>query len=344
MKLAIAALCFLGLIAAACAAVLVNGLRVTPVATAPLSSDKPDDNPEVRVLYATRNVPAMTVIDGSIVTTRVMHKKEAPTGFITDPEEVVGHIAAQQIVAGQPFIKTTFSDTSHSKQLAAIIPPGKRAVSIAVTDFGGLEGLLFPGSMVDVMVSFKPTDHGTGWREALTTTLLQSIQVLALDKQTVLSPGKMIDEATGRQASARRITLLVDTKQAKALELAMDQGTLSLALRNPLDSGETDKEIVSVHSLIGDAPPIALHENPNQNELNMSNSLQSVLAALAVRDLTERDLRNNPGNSPGQNPKPVEAPPKPPHWDITVIHGVAAETQSFPMPNGKVAMGDQVPK
>ena len=58
------------------------------------------------------------------------------------------------------------------------------------------------------------------------------------------------------------MTLLVDTKQAKALSLAMDQGTLSLALRNPLDGSETDKEIVSVHSLIGDVPPIALHQAP----------------------------------------------------------------------------------
>jgi len=199
--------------------------------------------------------------------------------------------------------------------------------------------LLFPGSMVDVMVSFKQADHGTGWREALTTTLLQGIQVLALDKQSVLSPGKMMDEVTSRQANSRRITLLVDTKQAKALELAMDQGTLSLALRNPLDNGDTDKELVSVHSIIGDVPPIALHENPSDGGLNLANSIQSMLAALALRDLGARDLRKDPSNPPGvQLSKPQQEAPSTPQWDVTVIHGFAAEKQSFPMPGTRIVM------
>jgi len=346
MKLAIAGLCFLGLIAAACAAVLVNGLRVTPVATAPAATDKPVANPDVRVLYAARNAPLMTVIDGSMVTTRVMPRSDAPDGFISDPVEVVGRVASQQVVAGQPFIKSTFSDASHPKQLAAIIPPGKRAVTISVADFAGLEGLLFPGCMVDVMVSFKAGDVGMKWREALTATLLQNIQVLALDHQTVLSPGKMLDDVGGRSSGgSRRVTLLVDTKQAKALELAMDQGSLSLALRNPLDTSETDKEIVSVHSLIGDVPPIALHESPNLG-LNMNNPFQAVLAALAARDLAMRDPPNNASQQnqqvAAQPAKPAE--PKTPHWDITVIHGVNSETHSFPVPQGKVAMGDDQSK
>jgi len=341
MKLAIAGLCFLGLIAAACAAVLVNGLRVMPVATAPAAPEKVvDDNPDVRVLYATRNAPAMTVIDGSMVTTHVMPRKEAPKGYISDPIEVVGRVASEQVVAGQPFIKSSFADANQPRQLAAIIPPGKRAVTISVADHAGLEGLLFPGSMVDVMVSFKPSDVGTKWREALTATLLQNIQVLALDHQTVLAPGKMLDEVGSRSNGSRRVTLLVDTKQAKALELAMDQGTLSLALRNPLDTTETDKEIVSVHSLIGDVPPIALHESPTLG-LNMNNPFQAALAALAARDLGMHELPNNLGSAqqPQQPAKPAEAS-KPPHWDITVIHGATSETHSFPMPEGKVAMGD----
>jgi len=342
MKLAIAGLCLLGLIAAACAAVLVNGLRVTPVATAPPANDKADENPEVRVLYSTRNAPAMTVIDGSMVTTRAMPRHEAPQGYISDPVEVVGRIAAQQVVAGQPFIRTSFSDASHPKQLAAIIPPGKRAVTISVADHAGLEGLLFPGSMVDVMVSFKPTDQGTKWREALTTTLLQNIQVLALDQQTVLAPGKVLEEGAARQSGGRQVTLLVDTKQAKALELAMDQGTLSLALRNPLDTSDTDKEIVSVHSLIGDVPPIALHETSTFG-VNTNNPFQAVLAALAARDLAMRETPNDPAEAPSQPAKPVD-PPKPPHWDITVIHGSSSQTQSFAMPQGKVALGEQSSK
>ncbi len=46
----------------------------------------------------------------------------------------------------------------------------------------------------------------------------------------------------GRAGDNHCVTLLVDSKQAKALQLAMEQGTLSLALRNPLDPATTDNE------------------------------------------------------------------------------------------------------
>jgi pilus assembly protein CpaB len=332
MKFAVLGLCLLGLLAAASAAVLVNALRVSPVAAAS-GAGAVDENPEVHVLYSTRNVPSMTVVDGGMVTTRVMHKSEAPAGYLTDTAEVVGKIVAMPLAAGQSFAKNIFADLTHTKQLASVIPQGKRAVTISVTDYAGLQGLINPGSMVDVLVSFKASDSSSGRRDALATTLLQNIQVLALDQQTVHSPGKIMDDV-GRQGSTRRVTLLVDTKQAKALELAMDQGTLSLTLRNPLDSTESDREIVSVHSLMGDTPPVMLRGAAEQiNNSGFTAALQALAEKMAAPE----------ASAPGAKAAaPAPKAPEIPHWDTTIIRGSEVETRSFPMPAGQTAPVAQV--
>jgi pilus assembly protein CpaB len=332
MKLAVIGLCFLGLLAAACASVLVNGLRVNTAATsAGITGGKTDENPEIRVLFVTRNVPSMTVIDGSMVGTNTMHRGDAPTGYLTDPAEVVGKVIAVPVVAGQPFMKTAFLDLSQPRQLATIIPQGKRAVSISVTDYGGLEGLVFPGSMVDVLVSFKPTDSGNSHRDAVAATLLHGVQVLALDQQTVLAPGKMIDQIVGRQGNSRRVTLLVDTEQAKAIELAMDQGTLSLALRNPLDTTQSDREIVSIQSLLGNASMIP-HQSSATPSTNWASMMQTALAAMAS---------NKQAAAPSDAQQTPSQPAEKPHRDITVIRGNAVETVTVPLSSDTAAKLEQ---
>src|SRR6185503_8819315 len=96
-------------------------------------------------------------------------------------------------------------------------------------------------------------------RGALTTTLLERVQVLAVEAKSVVSGSaetvgtdtSVAADAISRANRTRRVTLLVDTKQAKALQLGMEQGTLSLALRNPLDTGSADRDQVSLRSILG---------------------------------------------------------------------------------------------
>jgi pilus assembly protein CpaB len=321
MKLAVAGLCLLGLIAAACAAVLVNGLRGSTVLVVP-GKEKVEDKVDVGVLYVTRPVAAMTVVDGSMVTTKIMPRKDAPAGYLTSSIEVVGKVISTPLVAGQPFTKSCFADLSGPRQLAAVIPKGKRAVGISVTDYAGLEGLIYPGSMVDVMVSFKAADGGTPQthRDAITTTLLENIQVLAFDQQTVVSPGKVMGEEGYRSGGARRVTLLVDTKQAKAVEIGMEQGVLSLALRNPLDGGDADKESVSVHSIMGDEPPIGLRVPPAELNKAWEATLKTVMGTFGKSE-ADKQSTTRPAIE-------VVAP----HWDTTILHGTQVETRSFPLP------------
>src|SRR5262249_55575402 len=107
------------------------------------------------------------------------------------------------------------------------IEPGFRAVAVPITDATGVAGLVQPNSRVDVLF----TRPGT-MAEAITSTILQNVRVLAAGHQS--AGGQAADTRTGRQPV---VTLLLTPADAQKLELAKNQGKISLSLRNPLDAG-----------------------------------------------------------------------------------------------------------
>jgi len=93
-------------------------------------------------------------------------------------------------------------------------------------------------------------------------TLLQSVFVLGVGQQTVVSGSER--EQSGSLASGRRrpnVTLLVDLEQAEMLKLAMQEGSVSLVLRNPTDASIETVEGTSLSSL---APVLAGPAVPRQ--------------------------------------------------------------------------------
>src|SRR5262245_30891564 len=151
MKWAIAGLTVLGIAAAACAALLVSALRAGSFM--PQRSAKDLDG-DVQVIYAKAALDAMTVVDGDMVASKTVKRSEAPQKSISDPVQVVGRVLTVAMLPGQAFTTDAFA-ADRSASLAAAVGKGKRAVGISVTDYAGLEGLLYPGSVVDVFLTLK---------------------------------------------------------------------------------------------------------------------------------------------------------------------------------------------
>jgi pilus assembly protein CpaB len=66
--------------------------------------------------------------------------------------------------------------------------------------------------------------------EAITSTILQNVRVLAIGHS--VQPNQVVDLKAPKVPVA---TLIVTPEQAEKLELAKNQGRISLSLRNPLD-------------------------------------------------------------------------------------------------------------
>ena len=235
MRWRILILVTLGLLAALCAAVLSKTLRVNDASAGATLL-------ETEVLLAAKAMPAMSVLQISSVTVQSVPKERLPKGYLSNPVQAVGKVLAAQVVEGQVLTESCFVENGVGAQMAASLPAGMRAVVVSLSSTSISGGLLYPGCVVDVLASFKLPSSERG--QALSTTLLRGIQVLAVQGTTVASQDEEEKKTSNRLNTQRMtVTLMVDPKQAEALQLATSHGSVSLALRNPLDDVPVDTEV-----------------------------------------------------------------------------------------------------
>ncbi len=298
IKWSIVLLAVLGLVAALSASLLAVSMRAKPIKAFVNSSSE-----EITILAAARNIPAMTVVGSDFLVETTVLKSQVSGNYYSDPTQITGKVLTVPMVEGQVFLARSFAIEGSGSHLAGMLPQGMRAVSISLSNFSGLRGLLFPGCLVDVLTSFRlPANVGLG--QALSTTLLQNVEVLAVENLTVGSSPEDKEGLQNRPQSTQRrllVTLMVDSKQAEALQLAMLHGTISLAMRNP-----TDVEIINRN-------PTLLNEGQLAQLAEFLGS--SVLSGVpSVGLVAQAD------------------PPEVSQLKIKIFRGITAETLSFPSP------------
>ena len=315
MKVAVISLVLFGLLAAICAAVLIATLSRP---TGPQSAVTVKTEPDVDVLVATRELQPMSVVDATAVAIKKVPKSQAPVNALLNPVQVVGKVLTDRVLADQVFTKSCFAREGAGVYLATAVPPGKRAMSISLTDWSGMAGLLYPGSIVDVLVSYKSLGvEGRGTEtELLSTTLLQGLQVLAIGSQSIADDQYQDKEAGALaqrgQINFRMVTLLVDPKQAEILQLATQTGSIALAMRNPLDADHDSRRLTRAREI-----------NPNAG-------------AAGVVTVSEKD----PFEEAPPAKAAVEKPAGPQEWETIIIRGKESSTRTFALPPAAAAAAE----
>jgi len=170
------------------------------------------------------------------VVTRTVKQDLAPAGAFGDAVQVIGKVLTTPVSAGQAISVEAFTTDGSPMRLAAALPPGQRAVTITLDErFGGTE-LLYPGCLVDVLATMRmPMGVEGNQDQPVTITLLQGISVLAIRGQTVVAP--VSEDGTQPVPSNTRptVTMLVQAREAEMVKLALEEGSVSLVLRNPHD-------------------------------------------------------------------------------------------------------------
>jgi pilus assembly protein CpaB len=162
-----------------------------------------------------------------------------PPGSFRDTKRVVGRGVVIPIVRGEFLLPGKLAAENAGSGLPALIPPGMRAVSVRVNDTSSVAGFVVPGTRVDVLMTGNPI----GSNEPQTVTVLRNVAVLA--------SGQRLDRSilAGETQNAPVITLLVSPDDAARLALATNQGRIQLALRNPLDTTQTDVAAINARAL-----------------------------------------------------------------------------------------------
>jgi pilus assembly protein CpaB len=247
---------------------LVLGLLAAFLSWSYLQSagQRPKEVELVPVLVAAADIPVRTEIRPDMLAVKQVTMDARHARAFTAFEQVNGKITSLPIAAGEQVLNTKFFARKEDSGLAFRIPPGKRAVSVNVSEVVTTGGLIVPGDFVDVLALFDggsvsgSSSRSANAEQASASTVLENIEVLAVAQtyQTIgdepQGPASALQRASSQSKSnepakqeavarpgARTATLAVSPDEAQVLILAEQRGTIRLALR-----GVEDHAVVGV--------------------------------------------------------------------------------------------------
>jgi pilus assembly protein CpaB len=172
-----------------------------------------------------------------------------PTGAFTEGPKLEGRVVLVSIQRGEPITEGRLAPVGTKGGLSAVVPEGKRAMTVRVNDVVGVAGFALPGTYVDVMVNTQDERGQRGDRGNRD----QSISKIVLERILVLAVAQEADRDSTKPKVVNAVTLELTPKDAEMLDLARSVGTLSLVLRNQTDpkataqgGGATKAELLGV--------------------------------------------------------------------------------------------------
>lgn len=189
--------------------------------------DRTPAPPSLEVLVTKNDVPA-----GHFIKAQSLRWQAWPEGTLTPtyvvkgkgrPQDFDGAVVRSGIAAGQPVTETMVVRPGEQGFLAAVLNPGKRAVSIQVNAISGISGFVFPGDRVDMVLTHTIKGESKNSARHVAETVLQDIRVLAVDQKT--------DDQNGKASIAKTVTFEVTPKQVEKIGIISRLGKISLSLR-----------------------------------------------------------------------------------------------------------------
>ena len=223
-----------------------------------------------------------------------------PVGATTQVKDLVGRGVITAIFAKEPIIESRLAPKGAGGGMAAMIPPGMRAVAVRVNEVVGVAGFVVPGTHVDILISGM-TPGGNASLGTLTQTLLQNIEVLSAGQD-------FKKDAEGKPVMVQVVNMLVTPAQAEQLSLAASQTSIQLVLRNPLDHDIAKTPGTALQRLFTGAKP---QPNPTEMATPRPRTVQARATPIPVRAAA------------------LPAPPKEVPFVMEIISGPTKREQKF---------------
>ena len=204
------------------------------------------DAERVPVLVVRADIPQgvpgeQAVAEGLIVEDEIA-REFLPATRITDPDQISGKVALNNLAANQVLVDGMFVDpTTSSIGFGQRLEENHVAYTISVDGANAVAGLLVPGDLVDIFASADTTVSDTGGPAAADAAVFGSnarllyhqVRILAIGTQAAAQPGEQVatDDAAAAPVASGLITLDLPIDAAQLI--ASMSGGLSLALTGP---------------------------------------------------------------------------------------------------------------
>jgi Flp pilus assembly protein CpaB len=242
-----------GTIVVAAAAALLAGILILIYLSSYRSSVKAEGAP-VRVLIAQQNIPRGTsgtvIASKGLFKTTTMRESQLLEGAFSDPTNLNGKVATQEIYKGAQLTAGAFS--AGGKTLAAGLTGRERLLSVPLDAAHGLIGEIESGNHVDVYAGFNVvplnadgTPVSGGQSRPVLRRIMADIPVVAMGAKN----GSLGSTTTN-------VVLRLTDVEAAKLAFASDNGKVWLSLRPGAGAKTSELGIVSLETMLLGVPSI----------------------------------------------------------------------------------------
>lgn len=182
-----------------------------------------------KVVVAKTEMAPGAPITPETITVADWPRASVPKGAFADAALLKDRVVNTGLSAGEPVLESKLAPQGSKGGLSAVITPGKRALTVSVNEIVGVAGFALPGNYVDIMVNTQD-DRGS----PISKIVLEKILVLAVAQEAERDPTK--------PKVVNAVTMELTPEEAEKLDLARSIGSLSLVLRNQLDSEDLASE------------------------------------------------------------------------------------------------------
>jgi pilus assembly protein CpaB len=189
-------------------------------------------NPDMaQVVVTSMDVPRGSMITADQIKIRDIPKDQVHPLAIRKIDDAVNRAVITPLIKDEPLLEGKLAPKGSRGSMAWVTKPGMRAFTIHTPSLAsGVAGFVMPGDHIDVLLTMngEPKDGSGG---GSTTTLLQNVEVMAVDQRIDAPAENKVD-----LNQLRSVTLQVTPDQSLLLDLGQNKGTLHLSLRNPEDT------------------------------------------------------------------------------------------------------------
>lgn len=218
------------------------------------------------VVVAKADINEMQTIDESMLDTVRVPETFVQPGAITDPEMVVGQVAAAPIKEKEQLLKTKILSPGPLTGVSLQVSPEMRAVSVPVDDTRGVNRLIKPGDRID-LVAAVDSGRGTDQRREV-RTVLQDVVVLATGVKIVNQIPRATESSTSEGETIINLNtdvaynnLIIEVTPRDAQDLiyimSINSGGIFALLRNPNDRVKKDLPVSTVDSVLKRMAPMS---------------------------------------------------------------------------------------
>jgi pilus assembly protein CpaB len=228
--------------AAALAAVLAKGFLGQAPQTEVVEIDKV---PKVEVLIAAKDIQMGERMEEGALTWKEWPKESVAPTMITKEakptakEDLMQGRARMAIFEGETINARKVLSPNDPGFMSAILPKGRRAISVKISEASSAGGFILPNDRVDVILTRKLDNPPDPNKLIVSETVLTNVRVLAINQILEKGPKKPAEgEATAASASdvavaeGKTATLELDPAQSVVIANVETSGELSLALRS----------------------------------------------------------------------------------------------------------------